>query len=63
MLREFECPKCGHKFEELQKVKISDGERGVKVEEKIECPLCHAEAKPIGISLSMHGKNSSWPVR
>jgi hypothetical protein len=63
MLREFECPSCGHKFEELQKVKITAEEAGVEEVEKIECPKCDAEAKPVGISLSMHGKNSSWPVK
>ena len=53
MLREFECPKCGHKFEEIQ------GDDG----EKVECPKCGAEAERIRISLSSYGKNSSWPVR
>ena len=52
MLREFECPSCGHKFEEIQ-----------DKDEKIICPKCDKEAKPIKISLSAHGKNSSWPVR
>ena len=52
MLREWKCSKCGHEFEELQK----NGE-------KIHCPKCGANAEQVKISLSAHGKNSSWPVR
>jgi putative FmdB family regulatory protein len=52
MLKEWQCPKCGHKFEELQKNR-----------EAIKCPKCGAVAKEVKISLSAYGKNSSWPVR
>lgn len=53
MLREFKCESCGHRFEEFQ-----------KKDEKVKCPKCGemVEYKPV-ISLSTHGKNSSWPVR
>ena len=54
MLREFKCESCGHEFEELQRSK----------DEKVKCPKCGeiVEYKTV-ISLSTHGKNSSWPVR
>lgn len=54
MLREFECEKCGCKFEELQRVK----------DEKVKCPECGemVEYRPV-ISLITYGKNSSWTVR
>ncbi len=59
-MREFKCHACGHEFEELQRTKVV--EKKIEEDEEIKCPECDARAKPVEISLSAHGKNSSWPV-
>ena len=55
MMHEYRCTneKCGHVFEW-----IVDSE-----DEEVKCEKCKSPAKMLKISLSKHGKHSSWPVK